>query len=148
MKRNRTDEFDSLINVTRGFLGYLCLIILFGGVILIVQSAMEVKRIRYSLTVAYEEKKELLVQLSKIDNRIGELERYSRIAERIETSLPHLGPPRRPAIELKIDGLVGRSSIPGAPSVLLQDESPLANMRKGWQNFRQSTYKWLRGLVE
>ncbi len=148
MKRNRTDEFDSLINVTRGFLGYLCLIILFGGVILIVQSSMEVKRIRYSLTIAYEEKKELLDQLSKLDNRIGELERYSRIAERIETILPHLGPPRRPAIELKVDGLVGRAGIPGAPSVLLKDESPLANMRKGWQNLRQSTYKWLRGLVE
>jgi len=148
MKRNRTDEFDSLINVTRGFLGYLCLIILFGGVILIVQSSMEVKRIRYSLTISYKEKKELLVQLSKLDNRIGELEQYSRIAERIETSLPHLGPPRRPAIELKVDGLMGRSGILDAPHVLLQDESPLANMRKGWHNFRQSTDKWLRGLVK
>lgn len=148
MRRAQTEEPDSLVYVVRGFLGYLCLIILFGGVILIVQASMEVKRLRYQLTDANLEKMDLLEALRKVDNQISELERYSRIAEKVSSAMPQLGPPRHPAIELATPGLQKRSGPPETPFDLLQDNSPLAKLRNGWQAVRESARGWLRALIE
>jgi len=148
MKRFHAAEYESLIHAARGLIGYLCLIILFGGVILIVQAAMEVKRIRYQMTDAYIEKIRLLDELRIIDNRIAELERYSLIAERISATLPYLGPPRHPAIELEVPGLQTRTGPPEAPLDLLADRSTLAWMRNGWHTMRQNVRDWLRSLIE
>lgn len=148
MRRMQTEEPDSLVYVVRGFLGYLCLIILFGGVILIVQASMEVKRIRYQLTDANLEKMNLLEELRKVENKVNELERYNRIAEKIGSALPQLGPPRHPAIELAVPGLQKRSGPPETPDTLLQDNSPLAKLRNGWQKLRETLRGWMYGLVE
>lgn len=148
MRRAQGEEQEHLVYVVRGFLGYLCLIILFGGVILIVQAAMEVKRIRYQLTDANIEKMTLLEELRKIDNRISEMERYSLIAEKVSAALPQLGPPRHPAIELAVPGLQKQSGLPGAPVDLLQDHSPLAKLRDKMQFLRETVHGWLRSAIE
>jgi hypothetical protein len=148
MRRAHGDERENLVYVVRGFLGYLCLIILFGGVILIVQASMEVKRIRYQLTDANLAKVTLLEELQKLDNRISEMERYSRIAEMVSGAMPLLGPPRHPAIELVVPGLQKRSGPPETPVDLLQDHSPLARLRDGWKSLRETVHGWLRSIIE
>ncbi|MBN2330117.1 MAG: hypothetical protein JXR73_23455 [Candidatus Omnitrophica bacterium] len=148
MRRAQTGEHDQLLYMARGFLTYLCIIIFFGGVILVVHAAMEVKRIRYSLTEANNEKTNLLEELRKINNQISELERYDLIAERIDAALPYLAPPRHPAIELKVPGLQTQLSWPEAPASLLEDNSPLAKMRRGWQRLQENMRTWFQTLIE
>ncbi len=142
------DEQDNLVHVVRGFFGYLCLIIFFGGVILIVQASMEVKRIRYRLTDSNIEKERLLDELRKVNNRISELEQYNFIAEKVNQTLPYLGPPRHPAIELEVPGLQIRTGQSEAPEEILADHSPLARLRNGWQKLQQRFRGWIRDLIK
>lgn len=148
MRRPHAGEYDGLVHMVRGFLGYLSLIVLFGGVIFIVQASMEVKRIRYKLTEANVEKERLLDDLMKVNNKISELERFTYIAERLETALPHLGPPRHPAIELETPGLQTRTGPPEAPVELLVDHSPLARLRNSWNALRQTVRGWLSSVIK
>ncbi|MGC9326839.1 MAG: hypothetical protein ACP5I1_04325 [Candidatus Hinthialibacter sp.] len=148
MRRAQTEEHEHLLAMARGFLIYLCLIIFFGGVIMIVHAAMEVKRVRYRLTEAYYEKMNLLKELRKVNNEISELERYDLIAKRIDEALPYLAPPRRPAIELKTPGLQMQPTWPETPAALLQDNSPMAKVRLGWRRLQENMRTWFQTLIE
>ncbi|MFB3784958.1 MAG: hypothetical protein ACE15F_01175 [bacterium] len=147
MPRKPADDFHTTIHVARGFLGYIWMIVLAGSVILIVNMSMEVKRIRYSLGEKNLEKIRLLDELRRVENRIGELERYHRIAELVRTQLPQLGPPRHPAIELVVPGLQTRTGLPVPAAPELEEPGLLSRVRKYWQRMgdwvREQVHRWI-----
>ncbi len=147
MPRKPADDFYTTIHVARGFLGYVWLIVLTGSVILIVNMSMEVKRIRYSLGEKNLEKMRLLDELRRVENRIGELERYNRIAELARSELPQLGPPRHPAIELVVPGLQTRTGLPAPAAPVMEEPGILSRARKYWQRMgdwaRERLHSWI-----
>ncbi len=143
MPRRQAEDFHTTIQVARGFLGYVWMIVLFSSITLIVNISMEVKRIRYSLGEKNFEKMRLLNERRRVENRIGELERYNRIAELVQTQLPHLGPPRHPAIELVVPGLQTRSGLPAPVAPELEEMGILSRIRDGWHRMEN----WVRGKV-
>ena len=106
---SHTDERDHITRMVRYFLGYCWLIVLFGCVISIVQASMDIKRLGYQITGKIETKIALMEETRKIDNQISEMESYQRIADLLRQHRPELGPPKYPAIELKVAGLRERS---------------------------------------
>lgn len=148
MKRASTSDLDRRIQVTRCLIGYVWLIVLFSSVILIVQTSMEVKRVRYAMTEKNFEKMRLLDEIRRIDNEISELERFSRISNMVETNLPHLGPPRQAAIEIEIEGLEERSGLTTIPFVYQESPSLLSKIRHQWQEAEKQVRQWIRTLIE
>lgn len=94
------------------------------------------------------EKMELLDEIRKINNQIAELESYQRISGLIEKRLPHLGPPRYPAIEISVQGLRSNTDTFDHPPLNLDDDGWLEQFRRRWNQVEEELKKGLKNLVE
>ncbi|MDX9752379.1 MAG: hypothetical protein RBU29_00355 [bacterium] len=103
--RTHDPDYESLIPYVRGFITYLWIVTVFGCVILLVKGSMEETDIQYQMGDKYLEKRKLLSDIQKVDNKIAQLERFERIGVLLEEQLPQLGPPKYPAVELPVEGL-------------------------------------------
>lgn len=131
-RKKRKADYEEVVPMVRMALGYIWLIALFGSVLFIVQAAIEVKRTHYHMTDKYNEKVALLDDLRRLDQKIFELERYERIDEKVRESLPQLGPPRHPAIEIPVDGLVTHRGAPVAVELPPDETSWILKVRDRW----------------
>lgn len=148
MNRSSSDECQNAVKVVRAFFGYIWLITFFGCVILLVQASLEEKRIRYEMGKKNREKLDLLDEHRRYDIQIKELESYSRISALVETQLPQLGPPQKPAIEIKVPGLRSQTGFPDSGRPAVQDPGFLRRMRDRWRQFEASAWQKLRDLIE
>ena len=149
MSRRRVrKDVEASIPVVRGLIVYLWLLILFGSVILIVQASMEEKKIRYRLTDRNSEKKDLLEEIRKVDNRIAELESYRRIGDLVEEQLPYLGPPRHPAIVIAVPGLTSPNLGNVKMVYVFEDRSWLTRFRQQWKKSQLQVMDYLQSLIE
>ena len=147
-KKNTQNSYESAIPYVRGIILYLCLLTLFGGVILIVQAGMEEKRIRYQLTERIKDKRQLMEQVKKLDNRINGLESFSRISSLVENRLPHLSPSQYPAIVIQVPGLTldNRENLPQIS--LMEDNSWVSRFRIQWRKMEEKIQNHLKRMVE
>lgn len=114
-KRRERDDYYSAIPIVRVALGYLCLLVLFGTVILLVQASIEINKARYYIGELNRDKFRLMDELRSLDNKIRALEGYERIASIVSEELPELGPPQYPAIVIEVVGLTDMGARPIAP---------------------------------
>ncbi|MBI1387871.1 MAG: hypothetical protein GC154_05440 [bacterium] len=148
MGRKKEQRDDQAIAMVRLTLGYLWIVVLFGSILLTVQASIEVKRTHYRMTDKYYQKTALLDDLRKLNIEINELERYERIAEKIETEFPELGPPRHPAIEIGVPGLTTQR-IGHTPARLPEAETSwIIRMRNRWVETFHSVRGWLNALLD
>ncbi|MEW6236172.1 MAG: hypothetical protein AB1656_12365 [Candidatus Omnitrophota bacterium] len=148
MNQAAANDYRSMVPHVRGIIGYFCVIAIFGCISLIVHASLEEKKIRYRMTEKNFEKMRLLEEIRQLNNRIGELESYQRIAGLIQEQLPQLGPPRNPAVELAAPGLrsgIGFSDYLPMPP---EKEGFFDGLRRGWDMTRKETRSWLQSLVE
>ena len=148
MARSTAREYEHAIPLVRGLILYICLIVLFGCVLLTVQASLRERDIRMTMTAKISEKKILLHEVQKLDIQIHALERYDRVAALIQKELPLLGPPQYPAIELEAPGLRARSGLPSSDSLVLDDQSWMGRFRKTWRGMELQMRDWMRAIVE
>ncbi len=147
-RANNKSDYERIIPVIRGTLSYLCLVALFGCITLIVQVALEEKKIRYQMTDLNFVKLELMKEIRDLDNRISELERYQRIAGLIEEELPQLGPPRHRVIELEVPGLKSENAF-SDPTVYRREEKDfLGRMRDAWKSMQEGVKRIYDNLIQ
>jgi hypothetical protein len=148
IRKKQMQPQDYTVQYVRGVIAYLCILSLFGCVILMVQAGMDEKRIRYDITDQIGVKRELLNENRKLDNRIAELERFERIAMLVEEEFPDLKPPQHPAISIGVDGLLASTKGYQRKPVVYQDDSWLGNARRKWRDMEHDVYQYLNSLVE
>jgi len=149
MKRAyRGRDYESAVPMLRGLILYVCVIVIFGCIIALVQASMAEKRIRYHLAERFFENMRLMEDSRRLDNQIHSLESYERIAELVRERLPELQPPRYPAVELEVPGLSARTGAPD--SVIVPEENPgwLTRFRRQWRGMEEKVRHWARALVE
>lgn len=139
---------DNTVQYVRGVIVYLCILCLFGSVILLVQAGMEEKRVRYNITDRITEKRILLSDIRKLDNRIAEMESFERIAEKVKEHFPDLKPPQHPAISIGVEGLSTNSRATQRIPNVYEDKSWLGNLRHKWRGLEQQVQDYLNHLVE
>ncbi len=149
MRRNKLKaEYESMVPMVRMVLGYVWLIALFSSVLFIVQAAIEVKRTHYHMTDKYQQKVALLDDLRRLDQKIYELERYSRIEAKVKESLPQLGPPRHPAISIPVKGLFTHRGLPTAVTLPPDETSWILNVRDRWLETGSKIKNWAKRMLE
>lgn len=148
MGASNRHEDRAAVNAVRGLIVYLCLLATISSVILTVQASMEEKKIRYLLTDMNKTKKDLLDRLRKAENRIAELERYERVASLAESELPHLGPPRHPAIEIRTPGLSNAPMGSMPMEYRFEDQSWMARFRSRWREMEKAAGEYFLSWIE
>ncbi len=147
-KAGKQKECESAVTVLRLTLGYLCLILLFGFVILAVQASIEEKKIRYEFGDKNLIKMKLLDEVREIENQINRLESHYRIAGLLDEHMPMLGPANAPAIELEVPGLTQVTDQAYRKAILAENQSWIRQIREEWQTVRARAWNWLRSWVE
>lgn len=147
-RKKQMQPQDYTVQYVRGVIVYLCILSMFGCVILLVQAGMEEKRIRYEISNRIGDKRELLNEVRKLDNRIAELESFERIAGLVEKEFPELKPPQHPAISIGVDGLLASNKTVQRKQVIYQDDSFLGNARRKWRDMEHDMYQYLNSLVD
>ncbi len=145
---NSKKEAESFVIFVRLFLGYFCLILMFGFVILTVQSSIEEKKIRYRISDKSFDKMELLESLHEVNNQINRLESYQRITKLVEQELPMLCPPAYPAVELKVQGLEMRGESTISSIDLNAREGIITRLHRKWKYAQNKIWNWIRSFVE
>ncbi len=148
MGRKKRSDDRQFVPIVRSIISYLCVIALFGSVTLIVHASLMEKKIRYLMTDRIFEKMELLDEKRKVNNQIAELESYQRISGLIEERLPHLGPPRYPAIEISVQGLRSNAATLDHPPLNLEDEGWMEQFRRRWNQVEEELKEGLKTLVD
>lgn len=148
MRGSRSEEYESLIPVVRYFIGYIWLIVFFCEVVLIVHASMDLKKMGYTIGQQYKVKKDLLDVQRDLDNRISQMESYQRIAELIAQNRPELGPPKHPAIEIQVNGLLEQAGRP-VPIIMMQDNRGfLERSVETWRETQAKVHNWIQSLLE
>ncbi len=147
-RMTRKPPQDYTVQYVRGILVYLCIVSLFGSVILLVQAGMEEKRVRYQISLLIGEKRELMNDIRKLNNRVAEQENFERISILVEKHLPHLGPPQHPAISLPVTGLHQNGVDSENKPALPENNSLFNQMRKKWRSMETHLHDYLNEMVE
>lgn len=150
MARQKKEVYveDNTVQYVRGVIVYICILCLFGSVILLVHAGMEEKRVRYEITKRIGDKRILMDEIRKLDNRIAEMESFERIAEKVKEHFPDLKPPQHPAISIAVDGLSNTARNNQRIPALYEDRSWLGNLRHKWRNLEQHVQDYINRLVE
>lgn len=147
-RKKQIQPQDNSVQYVRAVIVYLCILSLFGCVILMVQAGMEEKRIRYDIRDRIADKRILLSETRKLDNQIADLENFERIAALVGEEFPELKPPQHPAISIGVDGILASGKTMQRKPVFYQDDTLLGNARKQWRDMEHSMYQYLNSLVE
>lgn len=147
-RRKQSPDYEPAVPMIRMMLGYLCLVALFGSVLLVVHAAIEVKRTFYHIGDRSRVKEDLISELRSLDATIMELERYDRIQAKVAEHLPQLGPPRHPAIAIQVPGLETHRGVRVDLKLPDDETSWILNMRDQWRETGASVKQWLERLKE
>lgn len=147
MTRRLQDIDRNAIITVRIILGYLCLVVIFGTILLMVQSSIEVKSASYRKLEMAIERNRLNDDIRHLDRQIMYMERYDRIESMLDEHLPFLGKPVYPAIEIPVDGLTEYGNRPVAPAEWGQ-RNWFSRMRNGIDIATDQVQRWMRALVE